>query len=133
MDTQKKAALGNITRSMKRLKEKASFVKSLPDGLPGSISAWEYAVNIRIPYDINAIRNTRAMLGSDFEMTQKPRVDSDGDWIATFFRKDDKERDHMVNIFAITSVDGATCRKVQIGTKEVPVYKIECDGETNAK
>ena len=49
------------------------------------------------------------------------------DYISWYWREDGKPMGSPEIVFRLDLADNATCRKVQVGTKEVPVFEIQCE------
>lgn len=128
MDEKKQKAIKSLENEIGRIREQIERIKNLPDNLPGEITATFCSTLIYLPYNLQVIRETRAMLGRDFGLTHKPGVDVDGDWVASLRGKGENWSNNVL-IIASANRAGSTCRKVQKGTRQVPVYEIVCDDE----
>ena len=134
MDEKKQGAIEQLERDIERIKRKIEQVKALPDNLDVSvISAWQYGVNLTIPFDVETIRKVRAQL-ANYEPRGKGKSFAHVSETYGDLHFDLKERcsedPQNLTIIAETERIGATCHRMQTGTREVPVYKIVCDGET---
>ncbi len=112
-----------IEEEIAQLQALRAKLEQLPDGLPSDVylSSSEQVV-FRIPYSRPALRQFRHTLGKGWKR--------DGGWTAEDGRRFIEWRNESLGIRAGVCLkpdwEGSTCRKVQTGTKEVPLFEVVC-------
>lgn len=101
-----------------------------------SVTSYGCTLNIKLPYNLDALRQYRKAMGRGWRM--------DGEWIETqfedeasrhnsFFRPElSPDGKDFLNPFQVilamhTSVKQSICHIEQVGVKEVPIWRVICE------
>jgi hypothetical protein len=123
MDSVKKDFLDRTQKSIDRLHQLMALVNTLPDGLSGTL--WgDYELNLQMPFDPVLFAKVRRTLGKDWRFIGKSLSQEYGIAYRRYRCAHDKTL--TLSIALNTMKEGSTCRRVQVGTKEVPVYEVVC-------
>lgn len=126
MDSKAQALKDIRTQTVSLLKIR-SAIMSLPDGLPGPIFVHispDY-ISMHISFDVSDLRSARRLLGSIWHRYSTHNDDMGNRYFE--YRNGDG-----IELTIIQVALGATCQRVQVGEKTVPVYKVVCSAEQAA-
>jgi hypothetical protein len=127
MNDKQTAAIDNINQKIAKLVRLSAAIESLPDFDTRQLYDSCEEICATIPYDLAKIREVRAALGSDWEVRDNPYVMESGSWVVRYQKVNDPTI--CLVLFADAYGDGATCKRVKVGVKELPIYKIVCGEE----
>lgn len=125
MDKNKQAAIENFQNSIAGYQRMIAAIELLPDGLDAYIWSIGFDLNVDIPWDVAKLRQIRERLGSDWKLLYKPCLSDQG----TLSFRYRHVNGTFLWIYMQPQREGSTCRRVQVGEKTVPVYKVVCDGQ----
>jgi hypothetical protein len=130
MDNRKLQTIKCLEERIQRLRQTIEILARLPDDLPPEaiITAIPGCLFITIPYDWNIFRAVRRALDAS-ETTWIPSSaisDNDGLHTHCYQMEEDNLRVYL-QIQLNPTVEGSKCTRVQIGTQEIPVYKVICE------
>lgn len=90
------------------------------------VDIFESYINLCIPPgDLALLRKIRRLLGHNWKYRRSHINESNGSKFMHYQHKNNYKRD--LNILIDSSLAGQSCQRVQIGTKEIPVYQIVCN------
>lgn len=117
----KAEALKDIRTQTASLLKIRRAVLGLPDGLPGPIyvhTVPDY-ISMHISFDISDLRQTRRLLGTDWKFSSV-HTDEMGN------RYFEYRNDAGIDFTVIQTALGATCQRVQVGERTIPIYQVVC-------
>ena len=126
----KQEAIRNAEKEIENIWKAIELLEALPEfeGVEYSTSTncLSSTVFANLPYDWNVYKQFRRLIGRGWR---------GGNWCDTQHH-DDTVHHHQslthqdfeadLNISLCSEMEGSTCKRVQIGTKEVPVYEVTC-------
>lgn len=124
-------AIKEIEERIARLRKVSKAIEELPALDVNLLYESCDSICMSIPYDLKRIRETRSALGSEWKVARPPRIMDSGSWVVDYIKANDSNI--SLTLFADPYGPGATCHKVQCGTKQIPIYKIVCDRHANTR
>jgi hypothetical protein len=121
MDANKEKAINNLNDDIAKLRKAQGWIAALPDGLPGQIWSTGWDIKITLPYDLKELVKARRLLGSQWHFEHRFEQD-DGSINFTYVGPDYL---HLC-IYLDKLVLGDTCRRVQVGERTIPIFKVVC-------
>ena len=116
-----------IRRNMARIRAMTKFLQRLPD-LPGVepyASADTMSVYIHIPFSPPALLAMRRAMGRGWKLRRCTTYSNDTQNIQRAYGKEGEEFE--IAVCMSTAMEGATCQRVQVGERVVPVYEVHCN------
>ena len=109
-------------RELYKVEDAVHRIMPLTESYPFWIS--DKVICARVDHNIDAVRKLRAALGSEWMREKKnTALMDDGELCLTYRNHDD------VRLFVYTSMDHKVCKRIKIGEKVVPIFKVECSIE----
>lgn len=115
-----------IWNEIETYKSKLDIVESLPELGDLDIRSFvitNSGIGLFIPYDLALLSVIRKRLGRAWRFKHS-WLDAGSGKLMLVYAEDSGRSDLSVHLEPLT--DGATCRRVQTGTREVPVYAVRC-------
>ncbi len=117
--------LQEVTRKTEQLMKLAGVLPDIPAKLwTVDLDHNQGYIEFVIPYDITTLRRIRRLLGDGWQL-KTIWGDSDDDWKCFAYHHEDIKGPELWLAMHF-SEPGSTCQRVQVGTKEEPVYKVIC-------
>lgn len=118
-------AINDVKSQIASLERHLAILEALPPLPDYVIHIWASVneVNIFIPFDTEKLQEVRRLLGINFRRVET-RTYSDGS--KKLYRYEHKAGGFL-DIILDPDQAGATCQRVQVGTREEPVYEIRCN------
>lgn len=122
----KEQAIKKYDYEIANLQMMRQVLESLPDldKFEGGIFLTS-SQNLRfdVPYTPDAFTKFRQLLGKEWKRKGHEWTSEDGDKYFSFCHKETQVR---LLLCLRPDLEGATCQRKQIGTKEIPVYEVIC-------
>ncbi len=123
MDAIKQQAHDQMQEEMQRYLNTIEAIDALPDGLPvNKIQVYAGGFAINLPHNPEVFKRVRRTMGRDWKFERRWTNTDDG--ITYCVYRNAKRIEFVIRLKVY--LEGATCRKVQVGTATVPVYEIVC-------
>jgi len=116
-----------IQKRIRQMEELLTFLAKLPD-LPAkdSYASEDTAtVFLYIPFDPRALLAMRRAMGNGWEFVRQTPYDEITHTVQRAYRKAGEKFE--ISICLVTSLPGATCQRVKVGEKVMPVYEVRCN------
>lgn len=122
MDTVKESAINNARAEIQRLEDRIKAMESIPDGLPfEGMCASEYTIIAYMPWDRERCTHAENMLIYDGWEFINDYDQDNGDRVIGY-----RKENEILKIFLDPTLRGSTCERVQVGTREIPLYEVRC-------
>lgn len=119
----KHKSTAEIDVAIARLAHLRETVDGLPDNLPGDLWQDGDCLRLHLPYSINALREMRQMLGSGWRFDHSYFYAPAGTMNVYYVNQQSGVK---MLVTLQTTMEGATCHRIQVGEKVQPIYQVVC-------
>jgi hypothetical protein len=121
----KQIAIENIQNRANLLLTMAGKLEAMiPDNLPNEAEIWatEHDLRINLPFSLCLFKQVRKLLGRNWKRHRSFSNDQGRKFI--IYLAQDKTD---LTICLEPEHENATCQRLQVGTKEIPIYRVTCN------
>lgn len=106
-------------RELDKVEDAVRRIMPLTESYPFWVST--NVICTRVDHNIDSVRKLRAALGSEWMREKRDSaLMDDGELCLTYRNRCD------VRLFVYTQMDRKICKRIKVGEKTVPIYKVEC-------